>query len=381
VQHHRGFVGCVNHGVRGAAERDVNTIAIDIGPRQTQLAGWDGRRLRVARVPGGDPVTEWPRWITALRPVAPYQVVWRATDAAVADRLRDVAREHGARWLRNVRADARVRPECAAARLAADRERIGECLFARIDDDALAVGRLDRRGHFLPMENATHGMTRTSENAWLVVVGSSVGRQWVEAVRRLDAGNVLIPVWAAFAGAVGLLVADIVVSIRRRCAESFDLQRIRPLLAECMDAVASAITMEGYDLDDSDITRWVELAAPGEEAGILTACETLTDQQGVLDPFRRAYQARTGRKAPAVPDVRAVEVRAVIETRKCDLPPPSVFDVHATTDTPDAPDAPEESRLDEAMNGPARVSVAGVDIDVPAGWRVSSAERGVLLGR
>ncbi|MFQ5411901.1 MAG: hypothetical protein ACE5EC_06370, partial [Phycisphaerae bacterium] len=115
----------------------METVAIDVGSAFVGLCRWNGETLLVRKVPSGSPSLCWGNWLDILRPVRPYQLLYRCTHADFAreippDALCDWAARHGARWSRFLAEDPAADPALAAARYAADRHRLGFVAVAEV---------------------------------------------------------------------------------------------------------------------------------------------------------------------------------------------------------------------------------------------------------
>ena len=127
-----------------------DVVNVDIGHGFVDLCKWDGRSIEVekAAVPAG---LEPAAWIDRMSPRAGFDLVVRSTrfpSAAQAD-VASVSGVRGAGSCRIVPSDCAADPGEAAARQAANRNRLGKICSVEIGAAEVRVGLIDRRGRSL----------------------------------------------------------------------------------------------------------------------------------------------------------------------------------------------------------------------------------------
>lgn len=88
-----------------------------------------------------------------------------------------------------------------------------------------------------------------------------------------------------------------------------DLERLRRVFCELMDAAAHDLQCAGYEQDDSIVERLVELRYAGGGPSLVVEAASLTDPERLLRPFREEYACRHG-APPADARVEMVAARA-----------------------------------------------------------------------
>ena len=329
----------------------MDTIAIDVGSEYVGLCKWDGRLLRTEKRRSESPLEAWPEWIERLGPVPPYQLLYRCThpvynSAHSPMSVERLAKKHGAQWFRSLSNEPAVDPALAAARFVADRHRLGIIGIVEIGACHATLAVQDPRGGILAFDRPH---IEANSVAVLPQIVDSLNRMLTSvsnrpevAARELplicfgDRGpsmangigtacrlrNILIPDRADVFTTIGMLLADIVLHFRGAFRQdSLNLPRLRRALGRLMDDAATAITMEGYDLDNAVCERIAEMAYAGEQQSIEIHCDDLADESRLLSRFEEQHTAEHGsRQATGPVETRAIRVRATIETIKPDLP-------------------------------------------------------------
>lgn len=343
----------------------------------------------------------WADWVARLSPGGAYQVVIRMASAEIqAAAARDLFAALGVRWVRMVTGKAARRAVPALVRRVIEHDRLRN---SQVGEGSVATRSAARAGAALSMDTAAplafleagaeqwhtglmdeRGQVRAERHGLLSELGGDAedwemgladaigscgarsGEPSVAGARALVAvggrgpllactvagacglRRVLVPDYAGTAGAVGLLLADIDMEQR----ESFggvapDVRQLRQGFGRLMDQACRAVTMEGYDLDDTVCERFAVLSGPAG-APVEVSCEFLRDEPEFAERFREA----TGAGAAENPVVREIGLRVTITTNKPPLP------------------ARRWEGLDgeRPLAGPAELRQSDTTILVPHGW-------------
>ncbi|MCZ6815996.1 MAG: hypothetical protein O7F76_04765 [Planctomycetota bacterium] len=396
-----------------------DVVNVDIGHGFVDLCKWDGRSIEVekAAVPAG---LEPAAWIERMSPRAGFDLVVRSTrlpSGAAAD-IASSSRVCGARSCRVVPADCAADPGAAAARHAADRNRLGKICSVEIGAAEVRVGLIDRRGRCLSSKTIRIPDRASGSNARVdpLFVASAIrqvmnasgegvlpsdteaipivcfgGAGPAVATMLADACNtrtVLIPVYAGTLACVGLLLADIVLDLREEVEpRPLDLSRLRRQFAGMMDSAATAVTRQGYDIDDTVCSRFVELGIAGQVEAVEMEVESLSIADAILQRFSESGLGDSGQ----TPEVRAIRVGATIATSKPALPLPVLPSARRSVEqsSEDSLGAHMETRVDRrelaagsVAVGPATITERHTETRVGSGWRADVQPSGdILMGR
>ncbi len=369
----------------------MTIVAIDLGSACVGLACREGEILRVAKLPAKSPQTGWPEWITRMNPTPPYELVFRGASSTGA--IEELAQSHGATRLRTVALGASYDPALTLLRAMMPRLRVGVLCFLEVGARRWQCGVLDRRGRlaahrfgersddgasgdFEPLlaESITacigvskdsHGDTAAPD---LIVAFGGQGPSLAANVADLcGLTRVFVPDYAATLGAVGMLMQDRALEFREPMPpQSPDVTALRYAFARLMDTAAHAVTMEGFDIDDTICERYAEMGTGEPEERLNLCCEALTDAEGLIGLCRREYRRSFGRETP--PDdfrVLAAGLRVTIQSHSPMLPPMAWRSI---------------SQDGSSVTGPIELQEDGMTIEVPSTWHArTSPVGGVLL--
>lgn len=401
----------------------MDTLAIDVGSENVGLCRWDARGLHLLKQPTESPVDAWPRWIEALSPAGPYQVIYRCTHAAYRDRhdpraIATLADRHGAQQLRSIGEDLHADPVSAAARCVARQHRLPLICCVEAGAATLTAVVQDPRGDVsafrrFPIQSTSRGLLG-EVSRWLKAAlaaaaedsdderakavplicfggrGPSIAAQLAD-----DCGlaSFLIPPQAGLFSTIGIFMSDIVLRFEQTLnATKVDLDELRQGFGKLMDRASHAITMEGYDLDDAVCLRIAKMAYAGDADSVEVDCDDLADASRLVAKFCAMRGGKPGGDEASRPiEVRAIRVKAVIETRIVDMLPAASFlspPKGATQSesrrgfTPPADAtvyARHELTADSKVEGPARVCEAHSTVVIPHNRVAECTPTGSLL--
>ena len=330
----------------------METLAIDIGSENVGLCKWDGRTWSLHSRPTRSPEAGWSDWLRTLCPTGPYEVLYRCThpDFASPDRLNemiDYAMRHGAQSVRHVEDRPQAGPILAAARATAERHRLTAFRVVEIGARNAIIACADLRSGRAKLhrvcfdaesESSVNELTKTSEvvcsalrrdsgmigwdDAPLICFGGRGPALAAELTEACGADEVLIPDRAGLWTTIGMLMADIFIEIREDSTPAaLDLPALREAFARLMDRACTAITREGYDLDNAVCRRLAEMGCKGEPRVVVVDCDDLGDESRLREQFGVAWAlAHSTSPASERIEVRAVRVEATVETLKPELP-------------------------------------------------------------
>lgn len=363
---------------------------------------------------GGDALDlirrEWSAWHARLSPGRAYQVVIRiASEDIQAASVRDLFASLGVRWVRVVTGPAARRAVPALVRWAIERERHRDSLagegsvasynaardgaagggasseemaatHAFIEAGAVRwhAGLMDARGQIRAERHGPLSELGAGSDAWakgladatgpsgaavpaLVAVGGRGPALACAVAAALGLRRVAVPDYAGTAGAVGLLLADIGMEQREPFGDAApDVRQLRKGFGRLMDQACRAVTLEGYDLDDTVCERFAVMSGPAG-APVEVSCEVLRDEAQLVERFRKGG----GADAAGGPVVREIGLRVTITTNKPPLPPRRW----------------EGLDEDRPLAGPAELRQPDTTIVVPYGWHARRIDGGVRIVR
>lgn len=406
-----------------------DTVAIDVGSAYADLCVWDGRSLYVDKVSSADPLEALPRWIERLGPRPRFDLIARVTRPSKATtdidrRLVDLGSACGARSTRVVPRDCPADPGMAAARQFADRHRLGTICSIEIGAAEARAAVLDRRGRPIASDvmalSWAPGRARSGGDARTALLAEGVRRVLHEAATcpgarergdppvvcfggagppvaaelaaALGLESIHVPVYAGTLACVGLIFADIVLSLREDGPPGlFDLTALRRRFSGLMDEANLAVARHGYDLDDTICERIVELAYQGDADSVQVSADSLADAEPLLSRFREARGSGATVAGGRPIEILGASVRATIEARKPLGPLPIRLrgrPIDAVGGAaPAATDSPrprgERSRSDMAagtrVDGPSVIVEPHTRTHVPRGWSARVLATGDLL--
>ncbi|MEE8168949.1 MAG: hydantoinase/oxoprolinase family protein, partial [Phycisphaerae bacterium] len=157
----------------------------------------------------------------------------------------------------------------------------------------------------------------------LVSFGGAGGLHACDLAEALGLAGVLVAADAGLLSACGLMLADIVMDFSAplpRCPDGIDMHGLRYAYGRLMDRALDAVTREGYDLDDTDCERLIDLRYRGQSYELTVPVESTTERDRLAAPFHALHKQRFGFAAADQP-VEAVtaRVRATIPTPKLPL--------------------------------------------------------------
>jgi len=302
----------------------LDTVAIDVGSAYVGLCKWDGETLLARKVPVCSRSDGGRDWLDRLQPARPFHLLYRCTHAEYAreapDDLREWAVRHEAKGFRFLTTETATDPALAAARYAADHHRLGAIVVSEIGARhatlAVQTANGDRlAGDSISLDSETaadlpdiaRALSRVITDAGIqpgntdvhrlpLVCGGGAGPEIAARLaERCQLNHVLIPAHAGAMTTVGMLMADIVLNVREDFGRApFELTALRAGFLRLMDRASTAITMEGYDLDNAVCRRVAELAFAGGKPGIELDCDNLADGESLLERFHAAYEDRYG---------------------------------------------------------------------------------------
>ena len=403
----------------------MDTLAIDVGSENVGLCRWGAWGLHLAKQPTESPVDAWPRWIEALGPACPYQVIYRCTHAIFRDQhepqtIARLADRYGARQLRTIAEDLHADPVSAAARYAARQHRLPIICCAQAGAAALTAVVQDPRGAVsafrrFPIESTSRevlGEVSRWLKAALAAAAEESDAERTSAVPLIcfggrgpsiaaqlagDCGltSFLIPQHAGLFATIGMFMSDIVLNFEQDLhATEVNSGQLRQAFGKLMDRASHAITMEGYDLDDAVCLRIARMACAGDDDSVEVDCDDLADASRLVAKFRALRGAKAGGDEAFRPiEVRAIRVKAVIEARTADMlpaatvlsPPKGVAQPENrrgfTPPTNATVYARHELTADTKIEGPACVREPHSTTVIPPGWVAECAATGSLLAR
>gem|GEM_PF-5019726 len=402
----------------------LETLAIDVGSQHVGLCRWGARGLHLLRLPTESPVDAWPRWIEALAPTLPYEVIYRCTHPAIRDRhepraIAELADRCGARQLRTIADDLHADPASAAARYVARLHRLPIICCAEAGAVTLTAVVQDPRGTVsafrrFRIESTSRevsgevarwlkaalaaavkesGLDR-ADNVPLICFGGRGPSIAAQLADGCGLASFLIPPHAGLFSTIGMFMSDIVLNFEHNLhATDIDIDQLRQAFGTLMDRASNAITMEGYDLDDAVCLRIAQMAYAGDDS-VEVDCDDLADAPRLVARFRAmcSENERDAEGSRSI-EVRTIRVKAVIETRTADmLPAGSVLHSPKGTTQPDSnrgftPPADATVHLrheliaDTKIEGPACVREQYATTSVPRGWVAQRTVAGSLLVR
>ena len=298
-----GWVGSLLCLYSFCPEIGLDTLAIDVGSENVGLCRWGAGGLHLVKQATQSPADAWGRWIEALGPAGPYQVIYRCTHPAFRDRhepraIAKLADRHGARQLRTIAEDLHADPVSAAGRFAARQHRLPIICCAEAGASILTAVVQDPRGTVsafrrFPIKStsrealgevsrwlkaaraaAAEGSDAEHSDAAPLICfggrGPSIAAQLAD-----DCGlaSFLIPQHAGLFSTIGMFMSDIVLNFEQDMnATEADLDQLRQAFCGLMDRASNAITMEGYDLDDAVCFRLAQMAYAGDAESVGVDC-------------------------------------------------------------------------------------------------------------
>jgi len=199
-------------------------------------------------------------------------------------------------------------------------ERIGAQLGCSSAEAAGAIVAVANAG----MEHALHVVSSRRGidpgECWLVSFGGAGGLHAAALAEAMNLRGVIVPPDPGILSATGMVLADVVkdysLSLARNDA-GIDLPSLRTTFGLLMDRAAEGLFRDGFDLDDAECERMIDLRYRGQAYELTVPVESLTDVSRLAGPFHRAHRERYGTADEALP-VEAVtaRVRAVVRTEK-----------------------------------------------------------------
>lgn len=163
----------------------------------------------------------------------------------------------------------------------------------------------------------------------------------------LDMPSVLVPPNPGILSATGMLLADLIkdfsVSLPGGCFLRTGelappdlygdgptppvppaLRVLRQVFSDLMDQAAHALLLEGYEQDEGELERLVDLRYQGQAHELTVPLESLSDVDRLLGPFHAEHERRFGHAAPDEPvQLVTARIRAVVPIDKPVVPAPS----------------------------------------------------------
>lgn len=369
----------------------METIAIDIGSTFADLCRWDGHGLVVERVPARPLAVGVPDWIARLRPRGACQLLVRgASDGVTAEDLRTLTAPLGVGWVRLVPTDPARSPALAIVRQIAERQRGRGVCFAEISARSWHVGLLSPRGESeawrigevgvgdadpdaaagaaaewlrAALHDTPPGRAEDTASPLLVAYGSTGPAHAARIAELAGMREALVPDHASALAAVGMLIADIHMEfVMPAAGTALRPGEMRYGFARLMDEAGEAVTLEGYDTDDTVCERFAEVAPAGVAETVRISCEMMTDADALASTARQAAVARFGESAASgLVELRRLGLAVVVQTAKPALPP----QLWGSMRPGDAPIA-----------GPATIQEGDTTIGVPESWHAAVCPSG-----
>lgn len=199
-------------------------------------------------------------------------------------------------------------------------ERIAKRLGCSAVEAAGAIVAVANAG----MEHALHVVSSRRgidpAECWLVSFGGAGGLHAAGLAEAMNLRGVIVPPDPGILSATGMVLADVVkdfsVSLART-AEGIELAGLRGTFGRLMDVAAEGLFRDGFDLDDAECERLIDLRYRGQAFELTVPVESLTDAEALVRPFHRMHRERYGTADEGLP-VEAVtaRVRAVVRTEK-----------------------------------------------------------------
>ncbi len=199
-------------------------------------------------------------------------------------------------------------------------ERVGVRLGCSAVEAAKAIVAVANAGmeHALQVVSSRRGIDPAE--CWLVSFGGAGGLHAAALAEAMNLQGVIVPPDPGILSATGMVLADVVndysVSLART-GEGIDLAGLRSSFGRLMDRAAEGLFRDGFDLDDAECERMIDLRYRGQAYELTVPLESLTDVGLLAVPFHRAHRERYGTADELLP-VEAVtaRVRAVVRTEK-----------------------------------------------------------------
>lgn len=369
----------------------METIAIDIGGTYTDLCRWDGHSLVVEKAATQPLSAGLPDWIARLRPRGACQLLVRgASDGVTVEDLRTMTARLGVGWVRLVSTDPARSPALAVVRQIAERQRGRLVCFAELSAGSWHSGLLSSRGEVVAWGAGAIGVCDADADAaaraaaeWLraalhetstdhavnaaspvlIAYGSTGPAHAARIAERAGLREALVPDHASALAAVGMLIADIHMEfVRPADGSALRPGEMRYGFARLMDEAGEAVTLEGYDTDDTVCERFAEVAPAGISETVRISCEMMADADGLASTARQAAMARFGEAAASGSvELRRLGLAVVVQTAKPALPP----QLWGSMRPGDAPIA-----------GPATIQEGDTTIGVPESWHAAVCPSG-----
>lgn len=156
---------------------------------------------------------------------------------------------------------------------------------------------------------------------WLVSFGGAGGLHACALAEAMKLRGVIVPPDPGILSATGMILADVVKdfsqSLLIRSGHGVDLAELRSVFGRLMDRAAAAIFRDGFDLDDCECIRSVDVRYVGQSHELTVRVESLTDIDRLAAPFHRMHEIAFGMcDAASAIEVVTARVRIIVETPK-----------------------------------------------------------------
>jgi len=186
----------------------------------------------------------------------------------------------------------------------------------------------------------------------LISFGGAGGLHACALADALDLAGVIVPAESGVLSACGLIHADILLEFSRslpRRDDSIDLNELRYAMSALMDQAYDAVIREGYDADDGEVERFVDLRYRGQAYELTVPLESMTDLDRLGAPFHALHEQRFGFADPSRP-VEAITLRA-----RARIPAPSI--PQAVAPDPSPPGGTATAPVPPPPSAPASATV------------------------
>ncbi len=161
---------------------------------------------------------------------------------------------------------------------------------------------------------------------WLVSFGGAGGLHACALAEAMKLRGVIVPPDPGILSATGMILADVVKDFSQSLlvgsGHGVDLAALRAVFGRLMDRAAAAIFRDGFDLDDCECVRSVDVRYVGQSHELTVPVESLTDPDRLAAPFHRMHESVFGMSdAASAIEVVTARVRAIVGTPKFGLRP------------------------------------------------------------
>lgn len=397
----------------------MDTVAVDVGSAFVDLAKWDGHALQLEKLPAAHPPAALPQWLELLLPRKGFEFRFHTSRAEFnpdVPAFRKVLKDFGASGSMYDHGISATTTSFRGARWYADRHRLGtllaldagvclsRCALVEPGGSSAAYNeckwRRDTTGRIRfdeTLDELAAGLSSRKDrmgNSNAVCCGGVAPVFAANFAARTGSARVLIPDHAGCMGAIGLLLSPEPFQVEAVWGpRPIDAKFLREEFARLMEELGRAITLAGYDFDDVTCKRSVRYSRAGAEVGFEAPCGPLvrdTDSPNAYLESQVEEHIRTASHETIV--MGGAIIRAAVDTRQWQLPPPALVKSVATRPLDDRAVrelAPTDNLLERdallpgaKIGGPAVIRERFHITVVPDHWTAEvSRAGGVMLRR